>query len=109
MCLHRPRRRVDSVLELCDPDVLRDEESSEQACLPTLLEGGRTSADLSPSCTGRGLRKGCSPSFGLSGAVVIPAAEVDDVIEGARAVEAEDEGYRSEIRREQLPRPRGDD
>lgn len=43
-----------------------------------------------------------------SGAVVIPDAQVDDVIEGARAVEAEDAGYRSEIRREQVPRPRED-
>jgi 4-hydroxy-4-methyl-2-oxoglutarate aldolase len=43
-----------------------------------------------------------------SGAVAIPDAQVDDVIEGARAVEAEDDGYRSEIRRERLPRPRED-
>jgi regulator of RNase E activity RraA len=35
-----------------------------------------------------------------SGAVVIPEAQLDEVIEGARAVEAEDEQYREQIRRE---------
>ena len=35
-----------------------------------------------------------------SGAVVIPAQQIDEVIEGARAVEAEDAGYREEIERE---------
>ena len=35
-----------------------------------------------------------------SGAVVIPDAQVDEVIEGARAVEAEDASYRAEIRQE---------
>jgi 4-hydroxy-4-methyl-2-oxoglutarate aldolase len=39
-----------------------------------------------------------------SGAVVIPDAQVADVIAGARAVEDEDDEYRSEIRRERLPR-----
>jgi len=38
-----------------------------------------------------------------SGAVVIPDAQVQDVIEGARAVEAEDHGDLSEIRKEQPP------
>jgi 4-hydroxy-4-methyl-2-oxoglutarate aldolase len=40
-----------------------------------------------------------------SGAVVIPDEQVDEVIEGARTVEAEDDGYRAEIRRERVPRP----
>jgi regulator of RNase E activity RraA len=35
-----------------------------------------------------------------SGAVVIPDGQVDDVIDGARSVEAEDAGYRDEIARE---------
>jgi 4-hydroxy-4-methyl-2-oxoglutarate aldolase len=35
-----------------------------------------------------------------SGAVLIPAAQIDEVIEGARAVEAEDARYREEIARE---------
>jgi 4-hydroxy-4-methyl-2-oxoglutarate aldolase len=35
-----------------------------------------------------------------SGAVVIPAQQIDEVIEGARAVEAEDARYREEIERE---------
>jgi 4-hydroxy-4-methyl-2-oxoglutarate aldolase len=38
-----------------------------------------------------------------SGAVVIPDGEIADVIEGARAVEAEDDGHRAEIRREAQP------
>jgi 4-hydroxy-4-methyl-2-oxoglutarate aldolase len=42
-----------------------------------------------------------------SGAVVIPDREVGEVIEGARAVEAEDEGYRAEIRRERPSSPPG--
>jgi 4-hydroxy-4-methyl-2-oxoglutarate aldolase len=40
-----------------------------------------------------------------SGAVVIPDAQVEDVIAGARAVEEEDDESRSEIRRERMPRP----
>jgi 4-hydroxy-4-methyl-2-oxoglutarate aldolase len=40
-----------------------------------------------------------------SGALVIPDAQIDDVIEGARAVEAEDDDSRSEIREEQAPPP----
>jgi len=40
-----------------------------------------------------------------SGAVVIPRDQVVDVIEGARAVEAEDDGYRAEIRREPMSPP----
>jgi 4-hydroxy-4-methyl-2-oxoglutarate aldolase len=36
-----------------------------------------------------------------SGAVVIPDQQVDEVLEGARAVQAEDERYRHEIRGEQ--------
>lgn len=39
-----------------------------------------------------------------SGAVVIPDDQIDEVIEDARAVEAEDVGYRAEIRQEQMPR-----
>jgi regulator of RNase E activity RraA len=35
-----------------------------------------------------------------SGAVVIPAAQVEEVIAGARNVEAEDETYRAGIKRE---------
>jgi 4-hydroxy-4-methyl-2-oxoglutarate aldolase len=35
-----------------------------------------------------------------SGAVVIPAQQIDEAIEGARAVEAEDARYREEIERE---------
>jgi 4-hydroxy-4-methyl-2-oxoglutarate aldolase len=42
-----------------------------------------------------------------SGAVVIPDAQIDEVIEGAHAVEAEDEGYRAEIRQEQVPHSSG--
>jgi 4-hydroxy-4-methyl-2-oxoglutarate aldolase len=38
-----------------------------------------------------------------SGAVVIPDAQVQDVIEGARAVVAEDHGYLAEIRKEAPP------
>jgi 4-hydroxy-4-methyl-2-oxoglutarate aldolase len=37
-----------------------------------------------------------------SGAVVIPDGQIEDVIEGARSVEAEDAGYREEIAREGL-------
>jgi 4-hydroxy-4-methyl-2-oxoglutarate aldolase len=44
-----------------------------------------------------------------SGAVVIPPNEVADVIEGARAVEAEDDTYRAQIRREPIPPLQGDD
>jgi 4-hydroxy-4-methyl-2-oxoglutarate aldolase len=40
-----------------------------------------------------------------SGAVVIPEPQVEDVIAGARAVEAEDDESRSEIRDEGLGRP----
>ena len=56
-------------------------------------------------------RVGVIPGFYVfadsSGAVVIPEQEIGEVIEGARAVEAEDEGYRAEIRRERPPRPKG--
>jgi regulator of RNase E activity RraA len=38
-----------------------------------------------------------------SGAVVISGGQVDDVIEGARAVDAEDARYREEISRERMP------
>jgi regulator of RNase E activity RraA len=38
-----------------------------------------------------------------SGAVVIPDGQVEDVIDGARAVESDDEGYRNEIGQERLP------
>ena len=40
-----------------------------------------------------------------SGAVVIPEAQIDEVIEGARAVEAEDDGYLAQIRQERVPPP----
>ena len=56
-------------------------------------------------------RVGVIPGFYVfadsSGAVVIPEQEVGEVIEGARAVETEDEGYRAEIRRERPPPPKG--
>jgi 4-hydroxy-4-methyl-2-oxoglutarate aldolase len=42
-----------------------------------------------------------------SGAVVIPDQQLEEVLTGARAVEAEDERYREEIRRERGPRPGG--
>jgi 4-hydroxy-4-methyl-2-oxoglutarate aldolase len=41
-----------------------------------------------------------------SGVVAIPEGQLDEVIEGARAVQAEDAGYREEIRREQPPKKR---
>jgi regulator of RNase E activity RraA len=41
-----------------------------------------------------------------SGAVVIPDGQIEDVIAGARAVEARDERYREEIGREGLPTSR---
>src|SRR5262245_8195445 len=41
-----------------------------------------------------------------SGAVVIPDRQVDAVIEGARAVQADDAGFRKEIAREELPKGR---
>jgi 4-hydroxy-4-methyl-2-oxoglutarate aldolase len=41
-----------------------------------------------------------------SGAVVIPDHQVEEVVAGARAVEAEDAGFRKEIGREALPRAR---
>jgi 4-hydroxy-4-methyl-2-oxoglutarate aldolase len=44
-----------------------------------------------------------------SGAVVIPPEQVDEVLEGARAVEAEDDGYRAEISREPMPPSSGGD
>jgi regulator of RNase E activity RraA len=37
-----------------------------------------------------------------SGAVVIPAEQIEDVIEGARTVESDDEGYRNKIGQERL-------
>ena len=45
-----------------------------------------------------------------AGAVVIPDDEVDEVLEEARGIEEEDEGYRSEISRESRvgEQPRGD-
>jgi 4-hydroxy-4-methyl-2-oxoglutarate aldolase len=42
-----------------------------------------------------------------SGAVVIPDQQLEEVLAGAHAVEAEDERYREEIRRERGPRPGG--
>jgi 4-hydroxy-4-methyl-2-oxoglutarate aldolase len=39
-----------------------------------------------------------------SGAVVIPDKQIEDVVAGARAVEAEDDRYREEIGREQVRR-----
>lgn len=41
-----------------------------------------------------------------SGAVVIPDGQIDDVIEGARGVEADDDRYRREIAREKLSQTR---
>jgi len=38
-----------------------------------------------------------------SGAVVIPDGQVEDVIDGARPVESDDEGYRNEIGQERPP------
>jgi 4-hydroxy-4-methyl-2-oxoglutarate aldolase len=38
-----------------------------------------------------------------SGAVVIPDGQIEDVLAGARAVTADDDRYRAEIEREQLP------
>ena len=40
---------------------------------------------------------------GQLGAVVIPDGQIDDVVAGARSVEARDDGYREEIGRERLP------
>ena len=37
-----------------------------------------------------------------SGAVVIPAAQIEEVVAGAREIEAEDDAYREEIRRERV-------
>ena len=42
-----------------------------------------------------------------SGGVLIPEHQIDEVIEGARAVVAEDAGYVEEIKREPPPRHRG--
>ncbi len=39
-----------------------------------------------------------------SGAVVFPVGQLDEVIEGARAVQAEDAEDRQDIEREQLPK-----
>lgn len=44
-----------------------------------------------------------------SGAVVIPDGQIEEVIKGAHAVEAEDDGYRAAIRREPPRRPRDSD
>ena len=41
-----------------------------------------------------------------SGAMVFPIGQLEEVIEGARAVQAEDAGYREEIQREGVPRKR---
>ena len=41
-----------------------------------------------------------------SGAMVFPIGQLEEVIEGARAVQAEDAGYREDIQREQPPRKR---
>jgi 4-hydroxy-4-methyl-2-oxoglutarate aldolase len=53
--------------------------------------------------SGVGVMPGSYVFADSSGAVVIPDAQIDEVIEGARAAEAEDEGYRAEIRREHVP------
>ena len=56
-------------------------------------------------------RVGVLPGFYVfadsSGGVVIPAEQIDEVIEGAHAVRAEDAGYREDIEREELPRKHG--
>jgi 4-hydroxy-4-methyl-2-oxoglutarate aldolase len=44
-----------------------------------------------------------------SGAVLIPEPQVEEVIAGARSVEADDDRYREEIAREQRPQPRDAD
>lgn len=53
------------------------------------------------------LRRWLFPGFYIfadsSGAVVIPEGQVEDVVEGARKVEAEDDGDRADIRQEPLP------
>ena len=41
-----------------------------------------------------------------SGAMVFPIGQLEEVIEGAHAVQAEDAGYREDIQREQLPTKR---
>jgi regulator of RNase E activity RraA len=56
--------------------------------------------------SGVGVMPGSYVFADSSGAVVIPDRQVGEVIEGARAVEAEDEGYRAEIRRERPPPPK---
>src|SRR5262249_46508845 len=54
--------------------------------------------------SGVGVMPGSYVFADSSGAVVIPDAQIDEVIEGARAVETEDDGYRADIRQEQAPR-----
>jgi len=53
--------------------------------------------------SGVGVTPGSYVFADSSGAVVIPDAQIDEVIEGARAVDAEDDGYRADIRQEQMP------
>jgi 4-hydroxy-4-methyl-2-oxoglutarate aldolase len=43
-----------------------------------------------------------------SGAVAIPNGQLDEVVEGARAVQVEDAGYREDIQGEQLPKKRAE-
>ena len=72
---------------------------------------GRRGADAVPGeRSGRPEGVGIIPGHYVfadsSGAMVFPIGQLEEVIEGARAVQAEDAGYREEIRREQLPRKR---
>jgi 4-hydroxy-4-methyl-2-oxoglutarate aldolase len=53
--------------------------------------------------SGAGVMPGQFVFADSSGAVIIPGGQLEDVITGARAVEAEDERYRSGIRQERLP------
>jgi 4-hydroxy-4-methyl-2-oxoglutarate aldolase len=53
--------------------------------------------------SGAGVMPGQFVFADSSGAVIIPGGQLEDVITGARAVEAEDERDRSEIRQERLP------
>ena len=50
--------------------------------------------------SGVGVMPGHDVFADSSGAVVIPDGQVDQVIEGARAVEAEDDEHRSQIQQE---------
>ncbi len=61
-------------------------------------------ADVPVVVSGVGVVPGFYVFADSSGAVVIPDQQVEEVVAGARAVEAEDAGSRKEIGRERLPR-----